>query len=230
MCHKAYQHQTSPMSERCEGTGCGKSTLLNAIGAVLRHDPRVRALVVESTRELDLPYSLPNVVQYLTRRPNADGRGEVTETPLVRGGLRLLPTHIVLGEVLGPECYDMLAALDSGHNGLVTVHASSAVAALERLAELASMTTVVSLSADLYRAKVARTIRIVIHCEFRGLDNRRRVASVYEVTGYRRGQFERHVLWERTSDDRLVRRNRPECLESIAAAGIPYRWPGDAEP
>jgi Flp pilus assembly CpaF family ATPase len=157
----------------------------------------VRGLVIESTREFDLPFTVPNVVQYVTRAPNIDGKGAVAETELVEGGLRLLPTRSVLGEALGAEAYDLLNALDSGHNGLVTVHAASPLAALERLAELAAMTRVVSLPAELYRAKVARTIGRVVHCAFRGRDGR------------------------------LVRHNRPDCLEVFEDAGIAYRWPGD---
>src|SRR5205823_4178443 len=144
--------------------------------------------------------SLPNVVQYLTRPPNTDGKGAVVETALVEGGLRLLPSHIVLGEALGPETYDMLSGLDSGHNGLATVHAASPLAALERLAELAAMTKVVALPAELYRAKVARTIGLIVHCAFRGLAQERKVITVFEVAGYHNGQFPGHVLWHRGRD------------------------------
>ncbi len=92
------------------------------------------------------------------------------------------------------------------------------------------MTRVVSLPAELYRAKVARTIGLIVHCAFRGLAQERKVITVFEVTGYHDGQFPGHVLWHRGRDGRLVRQNRPECLEAFEDAGIAYQWPGDRVP
>jgi hypothetical protein len=92
------------------------------------------------------------------------------------------------------------------------------------------MTRVVALPAELYRAKVARTIGLVVHCAFRGQAQERKVVSVFEVTGYHHGGFTGHLLWRRGRDGRLVREIRPECLEAFEDAGVAYDWPGDGVP
>ena len=115
------------------GTGAGKTTLLNLLaGSILEGE---RVVTVEDAAELDLP---GHVVRLEARPANAEGRGEITIRSLLRSALRLRPDRIVLGEVRGPEAFDLITALNTGHRGsLTTVHANSPEEAMLRLETLA---------------------------------------------------------------------------------------------
>ncbi len=160
------------------GTGTGKTTLLNVLSAFIPHDERI--ITIEDAAELQLQQ--PHVVRLETRPPNIEGRGEVTQRALVRNSLRMRPDRIILGEVRGEEAFDMLQAMNTGHEGsLATVHANSPRDALMRLENMVGMAEL-SLSPRAIRQQVASSIDAVIQLS-RLADGTRRLSTVSEVTG-----------------------------------------------
>ena len=159
------------------GTGAGKTTLLAALlGCV---DPVERLLIVEDVRELTVDH--PHVVRLEARPPNVEGTGEVTLTTLVRQALRMRPDRIVVGEVRGAEVRELLAALNTGHEGgCGTVHANAPSDVLARFEALGALA---GLGPDAVRSQVGAAIDLVVHvARERG---ERRVASIAAV--FRRG-------------------------------------------
>jgi pilus assembly protein CpaF len=206
------------------------TTFLNALGACLVLVAASRTVTIEETRELALQKILPNCVALQARPPNLEGAGEVRIRDLVRNALRMRPDVIVVGEVRGGECWDMLQALNTGHAGCMsTVHANSPRDALERLVDL-SMTADERPSAEVVTRMVARAIELVVQLRF-DRDGVRRVASVFEVTGLEGSTIAGNELWAHDPEqDRLVWTGiRPRCLTRIAARGIPYALPSAAE-
>src|SRR5678809_1062705 len=119
------------------GTGAGKTPLLNALSAFIPETERI--VTIEDSAELQLQQ--PHVVRLETRPPNIEGKGEVTQRDLVRNSLRMRPDRIIVGEVRGAECLDMLQAMNTGHDGSIsTVHANSARDSLNRLEMMMQMT------------------------------------------------------------------------------------------
>lgn len=151
------------------GTGTGKTTLLSALLSLA--DPRHRLLLVEDAGEL-LP-DHPHVVRLEARPPNAEGAGQVTLRDLVRNALRMRPDRLVVGEVRGAEVVDLLAALNTGHEGgCGTVHANSARDVPARLEALAASA---GLGREALHSQLASALKVVVHL-VRG--SRRRVAEV----------------------------------------------------
>jgi pilus assembly protein CpaF len=112
------------------GTRSGKTTLLNAISRMIDHGERI--VTVEDAAELQLQQ--PHVVLLETRPPNLEGRGEITQRNLIRNALRMRPDRIIVGEVRGSEAFDMLQAMNTGHDGsMSTVHANNTRDALTRI-------------------------------------------------------------------------------------------------
>jgi pilus assembly protein CpaF len=139
------------------GTGTGKTTLLSALLSLVDHQHRM--LLVEDAGEL-LP-DHPHVVRLEARPPNVEGAGEVTLRDLVRNALRMRPDRLVVGEVRGAEVVDMLAALNTGHEGgCGTVHANSAVDVPARLEALAAAA---GLGREALHSQLASAIRVVVH-------------------------------------------------------------------
>jgi pilus assembly protein CpaF len=154
------------------GTGSGKTTILSTLLGLA--DPRERLLLVEDSGEL-LP-DHPHVVRLETRPANVEGAGEVTLRDLVRQALRMRPDRVVVGEVRGAEVVDLLAALNTGHEGgCGTVHANSAADVPARLEALA---LAAGLGREALHAQVAAGLDAVVHLE-RHRDGVRRVASVH---------------------------------------------------
>lgn len=155
-------------------TGAGKTTLLNAL---LRAVPEgERTVVIEETRELRLDGL--HAVSLVTRPPNLEGRGGVDMCALVRAALRMRPDRIVIGEVRGPEVFDVLAAMSTGHGGsMVTVHARSAAGARERMVELA-LAAETAWREEALRRAVERAFDVIVHLE-RGPQGRR-VSAIEE--------------------------------------------------
>ena len=160
------------------GTGSGKTTLLNAMSRTI--DPGERILTIEDAAELQLQQ--PRVGRLETRMPNLEGKGAITIRDLFRNALRMRPDRIIVGEIRGVECLDMLQAMNSGHDGsLGTIHASGAREALTRLENLLDMSGT-SLPARAARAQIASAIDMVVQVS-RMRDGKRRVTNIIEVIG-----------------------------------------------
>ena len=160
------------------GTGSGKTTLLNALSSQISHDERI--VTIEDAAELQLQQ--PHVIQLETRPPNIEGRGEVHQRDLVRNALRMRPDRIIVGEVRGPEAFDMLQAMNTGHNGsMSTIHANSPRDGLSRIENMVLMANV-SLPMRAIRSQMASAIDLIIQIE-RMRDGVRRVVDISEVAG-----------------------------------------------
>lgn len=157
------------------GTSAGKTTLCNALAAAV--PPGARIVTIEETAELRLP--LPHVVRLEARLPNAEGAGGVPVRALVRAALRMRPDRLIVGEVRGAEAFDLLQALNTGHDGsLTTVHANGVNAVIDRLTALVMMAGM-GIPADTARVQIADAIDIVVHVVRR--DGARRIETVGEV-------------------------------------------------
>ena len=160
------------------GTGSGKTTMLNAMSAYI--DGRERILTIEDAAELQLQQV--HVARLETRPANIEGRGEVTQRELVKNALRMRPDRIIVGEVRGGEAFDMLQAMNTGHEGsMTTVHANSCRDALSRIEQMIGMTGL-DLPTRSMRAQIASALHVVIQLE-RMSDGRRRLVSLQEITG-----------------------------------------------
>jgi pilus assembly protein CpaF len=160
------------------GTGSGKTTLLNALSSFI--DGRERIVTIEDSAELQLQQE--HVARLETRPPNIEGRGEVTQRDLVKNALRMRPDRIIVGEVRAGEAFDMLQAMNTGHDGsMTTVHANTARDALSRVEQMIGMSGI-EISATSARAQIASAVNIVIQIG-RQADGRRRMLSLSEVTG-----------------------------------------------
>lgn len=160
------------------GTGSGKTTMLNALS---NHIPRnERVITIEDSAELQLQQ--PHVVRLETRPANIEGRGEVSQRDLVRNSLRMRPDRIVLGEVRGEEAFDMLQAMNTGHDGsLTTIHANTARDAVSRIENMVAMAGF-DLPVKAVRAQITSAIDVIVQLE-RMEDGRRRVISISEIEG-----------------------------------------------
>nr|WP_244266569.1 CpaF family protein [Pseudarthrobacter chlorophenolicus] len=160
------------------GTGTGKTTLLNALSSFIPTSDRI--VTIEDAVELQLQQD--HVVRLESRPANIEGKGEIAIRDLVRNSLRMRPDRIVVGEVRGGECLDMLQAMNTGHDGsLSTVHANSprdAIARLETLVLMAGM----DLPLRAVREQVASAVNLIVHIS-RLRDGTRRVTHVTEVQG-----------------------------------------------
>jgi pilus assembly protein CpaF len=160
------------------GTGSGKTTLLNCLTAYIDADERV--ITCEDAAELQLQQ--PHVVRLETRPPNLEGQGQITMRDLVRNCLRMRPERIIVGEVRGPEAFDLLQAMNTGHDGSMgTVHANSPREALSRMESLITMGGF-QLPSRTIREMIVGSIDVVIQAE-RLRDGSRRITSVTEVIG-----------------------------------------------
>lgn len=160
------------------GTGSGKTTMLNALsGSIGSHE---RIVTIEDSAELQLQQS--HVVRLETRPANIEGRGEVTQRDLVKNALRMRPDRVILGEIRSGEAFDMLQAMNTGHDGsMTTLHANTPRDALSRLEQMIGMSGI-DISPKSARAQIASAIQVVLQLE-RLQDGTRRVTSVAEITG-----------------------------------------------
>ena len=160
------------------GTGSGKTTLLNVLSAFI--PPEERIITIEDPAELQLQQA--NVVRLETRPPNVEGKGAVHQRELVSNALRMRPDRIILGEVRGEECLDMLQAMNTGHDGsLTTVHANTPRDALSRI-ETMTMMSDVRLPETAIRSQVASAIELIVQIA-RMSDGSRRITFITELTG-----------------------------------------------
>ncbi len=160
------------------GTGSGKTTMLNALSSYIPAEERL--ITIEDAAELQLQQV--HVGRLETRPPNAEGRGEIRQRELVKNALRMRPDRIIIGECRGEEAFDMLQAMNTGHEGsMTTIHAntpSDALKRLEQMVTMAGMTTTVGS----IRGQIASAVTVVMQLQ-RLPDGKRRVVSVCEITG-----------------------------------------------
>jgi len=160
------------------GTGSGKTTLLNTLSAFIPNTERI--ISVEDAAELQLQQR--HVVQLEARPANIEGKGEITIRDLVRTTLRMRPNRIIIGECRGPEAFDMLQAMNTGHEGsLTTLHANSPRDALSRL-EMMMMMAVRDVPLHVIREQIASAVNLIIQVD-RLTGGPRRITSITEVTG-----------------------------------------------
>jgi pilus assembly protein CpaF len=160
------------------GTGSGKTTLLNAMSAFI--DGRERIVTIEDSAELQLQQE--HVVRLETRPANIEGKGEIAQRDLVKNSLRMRPDRIIVGEVRAGEAFDMLQAMNTGHEGsMTTVHANTPRDALSRVEQMIGMSGI-DIPARSSRAQIASALNVVIQVA-RLADGRRKIVSVSELTG-----------------------------------------------
>jgi pilus assembly protein CpaF len=160
------------------GTGSGKTTMLNALSDHIPTNQRL--ITIEDAAELQLQQ--PHVGRLETRPPTIEGKGEIRQRELVKNALRMRPDRIIVGEVRGDEAFDMLQAMNTGHEGsMTTIHANSPRDALARLEQMVAMAGF-PMSQSSIRIHIASAIRLVIQLT-RLADGTRRLVSVSEITG-----------------------------------------------
>jgi pilus assembly protein CpaF len=160
------------------GTGSGKTTMMNAMSRFI--DPAERIVTVEDAAELQLQQ--PHVVRLETRPASLEGKGEVTSRDLVRNALRMRPDRIIIGEVRGAEAFDMLQAMNTGHDGsMSTIHANNTRDALARIENMVQMSSM-GLSPRAIRMQVVAAVNLIVQVE-RQRDGGRRVTQVTELAG-----------------------------------------------
>ncbi len=207
------------------GTGSGKTTMLNAMSAFI--DPRHRMVTIEDAAELQLQQD--HVVRLETRPANAEGQGRITQRDLIINALRMRPDRIMIGEVRGAEAFDMLQAMNTGHDGsMTTIHANTARDAISRMEQMVSM-----VGGDFpmaaVRAQIAAGLHLVVQLN-RLSDGRRRVMSISEVVGLE-GEvimMQDIFVFKKMGLDQegnvvgrmLATGIRPRCLDMLIASGI----------
>ena len=163
----------------CGGTGSGKTTLLNILSNFIGNNERI--ITIEDAVELNLKQS--HVISLETRNVNYDSSGEVTIRDLVRNSLRMRPDRIIVGEVRGKEAFDMLQAMNTGHDGsLTTLHANSPADALNRLETMILMSEM-DIPLKAIRGYIEKALDLVVNIE-RLSDGRRKVTSISEIVGF----------------------------------------------
>jgi pilus assembly protein CpaF len=209
------------------GTGSGKTTLLNAISASI--DDKSRIVTIEDAAELQLQQA--HVVRLETRPPNPNGQGAVIQLDLVRNALRMRPDRIIVGEVRGAETFDMLQAMNTGHDGsMTTVHANSARDALGRIEQMVTMIGL-DLPLSAIRAQVASGVNIVLQVA-RLSDGSRRLVSISEITGLEGSVITMQDIFVfrrtgRTEDGAILGEFlptgiRPQCADTLINAGVAF--------
>jgi pilus assembly protein CpaF len=207
------------------GTGTGKTTLLNALSHFIPGDERL--ITIEDAAELQLQQL--HVGRLETRPPNIEGRGEVRQRDLVKNALRMRPDRIIVGECRGEEAFDMLQAMNTGHEGsMTTIHANSPRDALKRLEQMVAMATM-GLPIPSIRSQIASAITLVMQLQ-RLPDGTRRLVSIDEIAGMQGDVIELQEIFrfvKEGTDERGVLSGhfeatgiRPQFLQQLSAYGI----------
>jgi pilus assembly protein CpaF len=207
------------------GTGSGKTTLLNAMSAFI--DDRERIVTIEDSAELQLQQH--HIVRLETRPPNIEGKGEINQRDLVKNALRMRPDRIILGEVRAGEAFDMLQAMNTGHDGSMTkVHANSPRDALSRVEQMIGMSGV-DVPPRSARAQISSAINVVVQVA-RLADGRRKLISLSELTGMEGEVITMQEIFRfrqtGVSSDGIVQGKfeatgiRPRFLDQVMAHGI----------
>jgi pilus assembly protein CpaF len=207
------------------GTGSGKTTLLNMLSSYVADDERV--VTIEDAAELQLQQ--PHVGRLETRPPNLEGRGEVTSRDLLRNALRMRPDRIIVGECRGAEAFDMLQAMNTGHDGgMTTIHANDARDAVSRLEMLVGMAAP-ELPMWFIHRQIASAIQIVVQTA-RLSGGARKITQISEITGLQGNSISMHELFvfEQTGMNARLEAEghfaatgiRPQCLPRLQRAGV----------
>jgi pilus assembly protein CpaF len=207
------------------GTGAGKTTLLNMLSQYIPNTERV--VTIEDAAELQLAQE--NIVRLETRPPNVEGQGAIRQRQLLINSLRMRPDRIIVGEVRGEEAFDMLQAMNTGHEGsMTTIHANTPRDALSRLESMVAMGNL-NLPERTVRQQIASAITIVVQAQ-RLSDGKRKVVSIAEITGMEENVITMHDIFT------FVRKGigpegnvvgafqpsgiRPKFLEKLRVAGV----------
>ena len=207
------------------GASAGKTTLLNILSNYIPDGERI--VTIEDVRELNLKQN--HVVSLETKNSNYDGVGEVTVRDLVRNSLRMRPDRIIIGEVRGSEAFDMLQAMNTGHDGsLTSVHANGAKDAIKRLETMVLMDGL-EIPVKAIREYVNDALDLVVHIS-RMKDGRRKITDISEIVTGKDGSVELVNIFKFTSDkvsdsgivqgEYILQQYVPVCLEKIKNAGI----------
>ena len=209
------------------GTGSGKTTLLNALSAAISEGERL--ITIEDAAELQLQQ--PHVVRMETRPPNIEGKGEIRQRELVKNALRMRPDRVILGEVRSEEAFDMLQAMNTGHEGsMATIHSNNPREAISRLEQMVAMGGL-NIGADAVRYQIAAAVGLVVQVN-RLSDGKRKVTHITEIVGMEGAvvQMQDIFLFNRTHTDadgtvhgeHRATGLRPRCLDEMIRRGIPY--------
>jgi len=207
------------------GTGAGKTTFLNILSQYVPKDERI--VTIEDAAELQLAQE--NIVRLETRPPNVEGLGAVRQRQLLINSLRMRPDRIIIGEVRGEEAFDMLQAMNTGHEGsMATIHANSPRDALSRLESMVAMTNM-NMPERTVRHQIASAIALVVQVS-RMSDGSRKVVNISEITGMEENVVSMHEIFSFNRkgigpDGKVVgvfqpTRIRPKFLEQLRIAGI----------
>jgi pilus assembly protein CpaF len=207
------------------GTGSGKTTMLNALSAFISEKERL--VTIEDAAELQLQQ--PHVGRMETRPPNIEGKGEIRQRELVKNALRMRPDRIILGECRGEEAFDMLQAMNTGHEGsMATVHANTPRDALSRLEQMIGMAGL-PMTVSSIRGQIAAAIRCIVQLQ-RLSDGKRVVTSIAEITGLESDIIQMQEIFKfvrtGTGENGAVEGHfqatgiRPRFLGELAAQGI----------
>jgi pilus assembly protein CpaF len=210
------------------GTGAGKTTLLNVLSGYIPNSDRI--VTIEDAAELQLKQE--HIVRLETRPPNVEGKGAIRQRQLVINSLRMRPDRIVVGEVRGEEAFDMLQAMNTGHEGsLTTVHANSPRDAIARVENMVSMANL-NIPERAVRNQIASAVSAVVQIA-RLSDGTRKVITISEITGMVDGgiamqdifSFDRTGIDENGKVRGAFRATgiRPKFAERLAAAGARLR-------
>jgi len=207
------------------GTGSGKTTMLNALSAFISEKERL--VTIEDAAELQLQQ--PHVGRMETRPPNIEGKGEIRQRELVKNALRMRPDRIILGECRGEEAFDMLQAMNTGHEGsMATIHANAPREAISRLEQMIGMAGMPMTIASV-RGQIASAVRMIVQLQ-RLSDGKRKVTSIAEITGMEGDILQMQEIYKYvrtgTAADGTVEGHfqatgvRPRFLADLIARGI----------
>jgi pilus assembly protein CpaF len=207
------------------GTGSGKTTLLNALSSAI--SPKERMITIEDAAELQLQQ--PHVARMETRPPNIEGKGEIRQRELVKNALRMRPDRVILGEVRGEEAFDMLQAMNTGHEGsMATIHANNPRDAITRLEQMVMMGGM-KISEEAIRGQIASAVNFIVQAS-RLSDGSRKVMSIAEITGMEGSviQIQEIFKYERTGTSEegkvigkfVATGLRPKFLDEMERRGV----------
>jgi len=209
------------------GTGTGKTTMLNALSAFIPEDERL--ITIEDAAELQLQQ--PHVARMETRPANIEGHGELKQRDLVKNALRMRPDRVILGECRGEEAFDMLQAMNTGHEGsMATIHANTPRDSVSRLEQMLGMTGM-PMTVQSIRSQIASALDVIVQLT-RLSDGKRKVTSVAEVTGMEGDVIQmqeifRFVRTGMEADGTILGHYeatglRPRFLDDLKAMGIEF--------